>query len=202
MEHWGTNQNYVSSATHTPSSFGGTINTAGQSISTVSTGFHVYEMEWTPDELIFSVDGNVHFVYNPEVKNADTWPFDANQYLLLNVAILPSISPGFTESAMEIDYVRVYQTGAAAIEENGIQTELSLFPNPVENMISMELPEGVGKNIQLIVSDMQGRQIENFAQKITDGKEVIQGLEELVSGRYVVTLFSNGKTYSGKFTKR
>jgi beta-glucanase (GH16 family) len=29
MEHWGDNQNYVSSAMHTPSSFGGTVNVGG-----------------------------------------------------------------------------------------------------------------------------------------------------------------------------
>ena len=31
MEHWGSNQNYVQSDMHTPSSFGGTVNRGGQS---------------------------------------------------------------------------------------------------------------------------------------------------------------------------
>lgn len=109
MEHWGNNQNYVQSAMHTPSSYGGTVNLGGQTIPTVSTAFHVYALEWTSQKMVFSVDGVVHYTYNPAVKDSSTWPFNAPQYLLLNVAMQPTIDPNFTQSAMEIDYVRVYQ---------------------------------------------------------------------------------------------
>ena len=44
MEHWGNNQNYIQSALHTPSSFGGTINHGGIMASNVSTTFHEYAM--------------------------------------------------------------------------------------------------------------------------------------------------------------
>ena len=111
MEHWGDNQNYVQSATHTPSSYGGTINHGGQTISTASSELHTYTLVWTAEKLVFSVDGVVHYTYNPPVKDSNTWPFDSEQYLLLNLAIAPDIIPNFTESAMEIDYVRVYQGG-------------------------------------------------------------------------------------------
>jgi beta-glucanase (GH16 family) len=109
MEHWGHNQNYVQSAMHTPSSYGGTVNLGGQTVSTASSQFHIYTLVWTSEQMVFSVDGVVHYTYNPAVKNASTWPFNADQYLLLNVAIESSISASFTQSAMEIDYVRVYQ---------------------------------------------------------------------------------------------
>jgi len=109
MEHWGDNQNYVSSAIHTPSSYGGTINHGGQTISTASSAFHVYALEWTEEKMVFSVDNAVHYTYNPTIKNSDSWPFDADQYLILNIAIQSSIDQAFTEGAMEIDYVRVYQ---------------------------------------------------------------------------------------------
>lgn len=109
MEHWGNNQNYVQSAMHTPSSYGGTVNLGGQTIATVSSAFHVYVLEWTSQKMVFSVDGIVHYTYNPPVKDSNTWPFNAPQYLLLNVAMQPTIDPNFTQSAMEIDYVRIYQ---------------------------------------------------------------------------------------------
>ena len=109
MEHWGNNQNYVQSAMHTPSSFGGTVNLGGQTIATASSDFHIYTLEWTAQKMVFSVDGVVHYTYNPTVKDATTWPFDAPQYILLNVAMQPSIDPSFIQSSMEIDYVRVYQ---------------------------------------------------------------------------------------------
>ncbi|MGB2128861.1 MAG: family 16 glycosylhydrolase [Flavicella sp.] len=109
MEHWGSNQNYIQSAMHTPSSYGGTINHGGQTIPTASSEFHVYELDWNAERMIFSVDGITHYIYNPEIKDANTWPFDAPQYFLLNVAIVPGISNDFSESSMDIDYVRVYE---------------------------------------------------------------------------------------------
>lgn len=115
MEHWGTNQNYVQSAMHTPSSFGGTVNHGGQSIPTVSTEFHTYELDWNAERMIFSVDGVVHYTYNPEIKDANTWPYDAPQYFLFNIAIQPSIAASFTEDAMEIDYIRVYEATATEV---------------------------------------------------------------------------------------
>jgi beta-glucanase (GH16 family) len=109
MEHWGTNQNYVQSAMHTPSSSGNTVNLGGQTIATASSGFHVYTLDWTAEKMVFSVDNVVHYTYNPSVKNASTWPFDAEQYILLNIAIQSNITSNFTQAAMEIDYVRIYQ---------------------------------------------------------------------------------------------
>ena len=109
MEHWGSNQNYVQSAMHTPSSYGGTVNLGGQTIATASSAYHIYTLVWTAEKMEFAVDGVIHYTYNPPVKNASTWPFDAPQYLLLNFAIQGNIEGGFTEDAMEVDYVRVYQ---------------------------------------------------------------------------------------------
>ncbi len=129
MEHWGSNQNYISSAMHTPSSYGGTINHDGQTIPTASSEFHVYELDWNADRMVFSVDGVTHYTYNPTVKDASTWPFDAPQYFLLNVAIQPSISSSFTQSAMDIDYVRVYE--ATPTDSNGGGGSGS---NPAENV--------------------------------------------------------------------
>lgn len=112
MEHWGHNQNYVQSAMHTPSSYGGTVNHGGRYISTVSSQFHNYEMDWNSERIIFRVDGIEHYRYAPEVKNSSTWPYNAEQFLLLNIAIEPTIISNFTQSAMEIDYVRIYAANA------------------------------------------------------------------------------------------
>jgi beta-glucanase (GH16 family) len=109
MEHWGSNQNYVQSAMHTPSSFGNTANLGGQTIPTASSAFHVYTLDWTADKMEFSVDGVKHYTYNPSVKNSSTWPFDKEQYILLNLAIQGNIANNFVEDALVIDYIRIYQ---------------------------------------------------------------------------------------------
>lgn len=149
MEHWGDNQNYVQSAMHTPSSFGGTINKGGQVIPTASTEFHVYELIWTPERMIFSVDGVEHYVYHPDDRNSNTWPFDADQYLLLNIAIEADIDAAFTESSMDIDYVRVYQESALSLEENE-SLGVSIFPNPVDNELNVKIPDALlGKEMTI-----------------------------------------------------
>jgi len=108
LEHWGSNQGYASSAVHTTSSSGNTVNYGGDFVSDISSKFHIYSMEWDSDKIIFKIDGNEHYRYDPSVKNSETWPFDDEFFLLLNVAIEPSVTPGFTQSQMEVDYIRVY----------------------------------------------------------------------------------------------
>lgn len=137
MEHWGSNQNFVQSAMHTPSSHGGTVNHGGQTISTASSAYHVYSLEWYPEKMVFKVDGIHHYTYNPEIKNSETWPYDAAQYILLNIAIQPSIAGSFTQSAMEIDYVRVYQEGTASVPEVGLE-EVQVYPNPLREALTIK----------------------------------------------------------------
>ncbi|MFT4698623.1 MAG: beta-glucanase (GH16 family) [Flavobacteriaceae bacterium] len=149
MEHWGNNQDYVQSAIHSPSSFGDTFNKGGQFIQFASTGFHVYTMEWTSERIIFSVDGVVHYTYEPAFQDGDTWPFDTNQYLLLNVAILPEISPDFTESSMEVDYVRVYQEEVLGIDNNNLNV-VSVYPNPMTDLLTVKVPlEFLGTQLEI-----------------------------------------------------
>jgi hypothetical protein len=103
---------YVQSAIHTPSSFGNTINHGGTIASNLGTDYHVYSMNWSPFQITFLLDGVAFYTYNPAVKNASTWPFNAEQYLLLNIAmggVAGTIPSSFTQATMEIDYVRVYQ---------------------------------------------------------------------------------------------
>ncbi len=110
VEHWGKNQDYVSSALHNGSSYGYNVeNVGGQKIEGASSEFHIYTLDWTGDRMVFSVDGVPHLHYNPETKTQDTWPYDSDYYLVLNVAIEPGIDPEFENSSMVVDYIRVYQ---------------------------------------------------------------------------------------------
>ena len=110
MEHWGKNQDFIQSAVHNNSSYGHEVkNLGGQKVVNVSERFHVYSLEWTKEKLVFSVDGIKHYEYNPTVKDASTWPYDSDHYILLNIAIEPDIDLEFKESSMEIDYIRIYQ---------------------------------------------------------------------------------------------
>jgi beta-glucanase (GH16 family) len=103
---------YVQSAIHTPSSSGATINHGDTIANNLGTDFHVYSMNWSPFQITFLLDGVQFYFYNPAVKNANNWPFTADQYLLLNIAmggVAGDIPNDFNQATMEIDYVRVYQ---------------------------------------------------------------------------------------------
>ncbi len=206
MEHWGSNQNYVQSALHTPSSYGGTINLGGQYISNASTQFNIYCLEWSPQQMVFSVNENVHYTYSPNVQNSDTWPFDSEQYMLLNIAIEPSVTSSFIESEMEIDYVRVYeasplstQTQKGPVYFNVLQN----YPNPFNPVTTLryDLPEN--GHVNITIYDMLGRQVNTLINQTQDagyksviwdatndyGKPVSAGiyLYQIQAGGYIST---------------
>lgn len=106
------NINFVQSAIHTTSSSGNTVNKGGTIASDLANSYHVYSMNWSPNQISFLLDGVIYYTYNPSVKDASTWPFDKEQYLLLNIALggfAGTIPSDFVQTSMVVDYVRVYQ---------------------------------------------------------------------------------------------
>jgi beta-glucanase (GH16 family) len=199
MEHWGSNQNYAQSAMHTPSSFGGTINKGGQNIPTVSSAYHIYSLDWYADKMVFSVDGKVHYTYQPEILNADTWPYDKEQYLLLNLAIEASIYPSFTQGAMEIDYVRVYQEKTLSINENAaIKDTIRLSPNPVLDVLTAHIPaDFIGAKVTVV--SLEGQEVANFVSNDTTLTINTSGYK---SGVYLIRFTTKKESVSYKIIKK
>ena len=141
MEHGLHATNVVSSAIHTPSSSGATVNTSTYPLADVANNYHVYSLNWSPNQITFLVDGVGYYTYNPATKNASTWPFDLEQFLLLNVAmggIGGTIDPNFTQSPMVIDYVRVYQNADILSTKRFTgNTEVRMYPNPTINFVNI-----------------------------------------------------------------
>jgi beta-glucanase (GH16 family) len=84
-------------------------------ISTSQDSFHVYKMEWTPTQIAWSVDDVVYYVYPDPGYGIGAWPFNANFFMILNVAVggnwggAQGIDDSIFPQQMLIDYVRVYQ---------------------------------------------------------------------------------------------
>ncbi|MEQ8302982.1 MAG: family 16 glycosylhydrolase [Cyclobacteriaceae bacterium] len=209
MEHWGDNQNFVQSATHTPSSSGGTINKGGQTISTASSTFHTYALDWFSDKLVFSVDDVVHYTYKPSVRNSSTWPFDNDFYILLNLAILPNISTGFVQGTMAVDYVRVYQEQTEEeeeIEEEVVEEEeeeneevitaiytaeknaISFYPNPFDDHLIISLEGHPQQAVHVKIYTFSGMLARSFIKSAHTSQLLIEGLKDLPSGIYLITL--------------
>lgn len=79
---------------------------------TFSDDFHVFAIEWTKEEIIWSMDGEVY--HRMDITSPEFEAFHKEFYLLLNVAVggnwpkYPDETTTFPQK-MEIDYVRVYQ---------------------------------------------------------------------------------------------
>ena len=113
MEWVGSRPDRVFSTVHTAAGSGGNGRGADTAIADACKAFHNYQMHWTAKEISFAVDGRVHFSYLNPGTGAAAWPFDAPQFMILNVAIGGDLGGPVDDSIfpvqMEIDYVRVYQ---------------------------------------------------------------------------------------------
>ena len=77
--------------------------------------FHVYAIEWDARKIDFFVDSTRYFTFENDGTGEAAWPFDKDQYLILNIAVGGSWggAEGIDESIfpqkMYMDYVRVYK---------------------------------------------------------------------------------------------
>ena len=113
MEQVGSNPTRVFGTVHTTAFHAGAGVSGATQVPDACTAFHNYQMTWTDDAIEFSIDGKFHHRYvNPRTGRA-AWPFDAPQYLLLNIAI-GGVLGGTVDDrifpvTMEVEHVRVYQ---------------------------------------------------------------------------------------------
>ena len=199
MEHWGSNQNVISSAVHHPIDGNlsvGEYITNAQNKPNVSTEFNIYGLEWDEQSITFSVNGINHLTYNPIIKNEYTWPFDAEQYLLLNVAIEPRVSSNFVQSTMEIDYVRVYQKNVLNIANQSNTPIFNLYPNPTNASVFIE--STLTSSSVFILMDINGKVIkqDSFVGNVK------LSLEELNAGVYFIKINTADNSVNYKVIKQ
>lgn len=129
MEHVGYKPDVIHSSIHC-SSFNGMVGNnkgAGKVYEGVREEFHTYCLEWLPDKLIFTVDGETLFTYDPHdylkfTENTevtkDEWPYDKEFHLIMNIAYggnwggAQGVDDSCLPQQMQVDYVRVYQSDA------------------------------------------------------------------------------------------
>ena len=82
---------------------------ATTTISSATTDFHIYAVDWDASSIKISVDNTVFYTF----ANTAGSPFNQNFFVILNLAMGGNfggtIDPAFTTDTLEIDYVRVYQ---------------------------------------------------------------------------------------------
>lgn len=109
MEHRGSELNKIFGTLHYPGHSGGYADGKTIDIPTATTAFHIYAAEWDESAIRIYVDDQlVHSVINNK-----SLPFNQNFFILLNIAMggnfAGKVDPLFSDDAMKIDYVRVFQ---------------------------------------------------------------------------------------------
>ncbi|WP_439132605.1 family 16 glycosylhydrolase [Polaribacter sp.] len=200
MEHGLHATNTVSSALHTRSSFGGTVNTKTKMLTDVANTYHVFSMNWSPNQITFLVDGEVHYTYKKPANFTDVnsdgsndgWPFDEPQFLLINFAmggIAGAVSPSFTESSFLIDYVRIYQESTASVKDN-FNSKFTVFPNPSSKVIRIKTNQHVHT---IEIYSALGKRV------ITQKTPTLSiDISTLKSGLYFMKIFTDNKAATKK----
>lgn len=119
MEHVGFDPGVVHGTVHTEAYNHSKGTQKGKQITvpTAMTDFHVYAVDWTPEQMDFLVDGTVFYTLTKSAMGNGTaqWPFIQPFFLILNVAVggnwggQKGVDEAIWPRRMEVDYVRVYQ---------------------------------------------------------------------------------------------
>ena len=147
MEHVGYDPGIVHGSVHTEAfnHKDGTQKSGSVEVPDAQVQFHVYGIEWTPDEIKWFVDGEQYYSFSNLQISYKEWPFDQPFFLILNIAIggdwggAQGIDPNLEEAIMEVDYVRVYKTSLPDFTISGP----SLVQNGEEVTFSVPSIEGV-----------------------------------------------------------
>jgi beta-glucanase (GH16 family) len=117
MEHVGNQQDIIHSTLHYPGHSGGNADSSSKTIAGVSENFKIYELIWNENVMKFYVrdtETSAPVLIKQFTNSTTAHPyFNWNFFLIFNVAVGGNfggnVDPAFTQSSMEVDYVRVYQ---------------------------------------------------------------------------------------------
>ncbi|MEV5496510.1 family 16 glycosylhydrolase [Nonomuraea fuscirosea] len=114
MENIGREPNTVHGTIHGPGYSGGGGIGAGYTIGTpFADAFHTFAVDWSPNLIIWYVDGNEYQRRTPSDLGGNRWVFDHPFFMIMNLAVggnWPGYPDGSTTfpQTLTVDYVRVY----------------------------------------------------------------------------------------------
>jgi beta-glucanase (GH16 family) len=134
MEHVGRNLNRIYGTLHYPGRSGGNADGNSTVIPTATSEFHIYSLDWTANWIKIYVDD----ILVHSVANSNAIPYNHPFFFILNTAMGGdfggAVDPSFTNCTMEIDYIRVYDTGYSI---SGADTVLA---NQIRNYTIENIP--------------------------------------------------------------
>jgi beta-glucanase (GH16 family) len=180
---------------------------AGASTNCNVTNYHVYGLEWTPDSLIWLLDGAVYFRNNIKNNINNTQAFQKPFFLILNLAVggnwpgAPVTSTPFPDT-MFVDYINVFQKFPLSIPKPLNASTISMYPNPAQEALHLVFNQNMTIPLKCFIYNTCGALVQINDIDNTALSQTI-GINNLSSGLYYIAInHLNTNIYSNKFEKK
>ena len=105
----------------------------------------------------------------------------------------PVISISITDDGSSVSY---RTDGVGIGEEQFLQSQINIYPNPATNRINVKLPKGNKTDMDIYIFDLQGKQVTQL--KKTGVSQFSADISSLAPGEYVVAIKGNSTQYIAK----
>ncbi len=160
----------------------------GGSIICDAEEFNVYSIEWTPDNIIWSLNGNIYYSTDIGPNSISKEEFHNPFFFLINLAVggnwpgSPNAETSFPAN-LYVDYVRVYQDVSKIYDIELV--DVSILPNPSTDFAEISTNLEVQK---YLIIDTSGRTV------LERNNTSLIDLSSLNQGMYIVHIsMKNGQ---------
>ncbi len=162
------------------------------SSGTFSEDYHVFTLDWSPEALEYSVDGQVYHTIA-----IDEWmlEFQRSAYLILNVAVggslpgSPDASTSFPQT-MAVDYIRVY-------EQNDLVTDPEPLYDPAVETWGVWLDPDL--YVHAVSTNFSGFGMMSNRSFGNGGEPNVNTTEDAIDGELALSLDFPGGSWGGLF---
>ena len=133
--------------------------------------------------------------------NYESEPIDFGAYQLHNTGTLDSMYVHLRPSRFlrkPMGFLGVFDKNASNIDPEPAFQEVTLFPNPVKDRLTIQLSAPASSPVRVQITTLDGRLVR---QSEKTGLEIREELGGLAPGLYYVTLQTERGTFTGKFVK-
>ena len=153
---------------------------------------HIYAMVGIEDD--FEGNGNINTWSAIDCVINTNWPNPLPQGINNSNRVL-------RYSAMEVDYIRIYQKNSVGAGENEAGTNIKAYPIPAQDQITLELHKAINGRVLFEVYDGNGAFVYAQHLQVENGRAQLHGLGALQSGMYLITFEKDGFRGAVKFVK-
>ncbi len=176
-------------------------------------------LQATIDTCLNAISGQIfNFTINNNTITV-TWEFaDTNQntsYMVISYPVQDSITPGIYEILLYIycddmgksitsysDYITVSEGNITGIIPVTLKTDFTIYPNPVTDLLNIEISALETDNVELIILNATGQIVFSNKENIHSGQNVFNyDVSSLSKGIYLINIYGNEIYKVKKFIK-